>query len=273
MDYDDQATIVAALAGQDFLIITMSVRAAPTVKAALFAAAAAAHVQWVLPNEFGIDSLNTDAGHDAFFEPARSQSRLEIENLGLNWVGICSGFWYEFSLGGGSQRYGFDFAKKVLTYYDDGETRFNTTTWPLTGQAVANLLALPILPKDENDTQTTLQDFRNSMARISSFAVTQKELFASVLRVTGDKESDWKIDFRTSKDCYEEGVKLLKEGNMQLGFTKLLYARYTYPDGVGLFEIQGLDNKRLGLGKEDLDEFTEKAIEGAKGNTFGMPSH
>jgi hypothetical protein len=33
-----------------------------------------------------------------------------------------------------------------------------------------------------------------------------------------------------------------------------------FPDGVGVFEGKELDNERLGLPKEDLDDFTKEAV-------------
>ena len=176
---------------------------------------------------------------------------------------MCS-FWYEFSLGGGPERYGFDFKNRTVTFFDDGNTRINTSTWPQCGRAVANLLSLKVLPDDENDKSPCLANFRNNSVYISSFNVSQKDMLDSVMRVTGTTEKDWKVDYEDVKERYKNGMEEFKKGNM-LGFAKLLYSRVFFPDGSGNYEAtKGLHNDILGLPKEDLDEYTKIAVEMAE---------
>jgi len=247
----------------------MGVMAPPDQQSKLIAAAAKASVPWVLPNEFGGDGLNIEAGKDIFLGASKQVFRDQIEKLGVSsWIGICCGFWYEFSLGGGPFRYGFDIKNKTATFYDDGETRINTSTWPQTGRAVAKLLALKVLPEDGNDTSTTLQNYKNHFTYVSSFTINQREMFESILRVTGDSASDWKIEKVPAKQVYEDGVAMMKGGN-RAGFAKLLYSRSFYPDKFGLTEeTRGLDNEKLGLPKEDLDEFTKIGVDLATSGYF-----
>ncbi|KAF4625823.1 hypothetical protein G7Y89_g12344 [Cudoniella acicularis] len=269
VDYNSHASLVTALQGQDALIITMNVMAPPDTQSKLIAAAADANIPWVLTNEFGSSGYNEAADADTFLGPAKKAVRAQVESLGKSsWVGICCGFWYEFSLGGGDYRYGFDFKKKTALFYDDGTTRLNTSTWPQVGRAVANLLSLKVLKEDENDKGPCLTDYKNKFAHISSFAVNQQEMFESILRVTNKKESDWKITKKPAKDVYDEGKEMFKGGN-RMGFGKMLYSRYFFPDKAGLFEeVTGLDNERLRLPKEDLDEFTKVAIGLAESGYF-----
>ena len=129
------------------------------------------------------------------------------------------------------------------------------------------MLALKILPEDESDKSTTLSQFKETHVRISSFLVSQKDIFASVLRCTGTKEGDWTISHENSKERYEAGVKMMQEGNMA-GFGQLMYTRVFYPNGPGDFETKhGLANQVLGLKGEDLDHYTKIAIEMAKEGT------
>ena len=260
VDYDDPASLTEALKGQDALIITMAVTAPPAQQTKLIDAAAAAGVPWVLPNEFGGDGLNEQAGKDVYLGPAQKAVRDHIEKLGKSaWIGIACGFWYEYSLAGGPYRYGFDFTKKTVTMYDEGTARLDTSTWPQTGRQVANLLGLKLLPEDEHDTSPCLAHFRNKFVYGASFNISQKEMLESVLRVTGDSADDWKVTHVPAKEAYQEGVKLLQSGN-RAGFAQLLYSRSFFPDGAGNFGARGLDNDKLGLPKEDLDEFTKEAI-------------
>ncbi|MCJ1405779.1 hypothetical protein MMC11_009009 [Xylographa trunciseda] len=261
VDYDDPSSLVDALKGQDALIITMGVMAPPAQQTKLVEAAAAAGVPWIIPNEFGGDGLNEEAGNDIFLREAKKAVRDHIEKLGKSsWIGIACGFWYEYSLGGGPYRYGFDFKKKTVTMYNDGNTRINTSTWPQTGREVANLLGLKILPEDEHDQSPCLAHFRNKFVYGSSFTISQKEMFESVLRVTGTSANDWKVTHVPAKEAYQEGLKRFQSGDRS-GFMQLLYSRAFFPDGAGNFEAsRGLDNDKLGLPKEDLDEFTKEAV-------------
>ena len=247
----------------------MAVTAPPDQQAKLVEAAAEAKVPWVLPNEFGGDGLNKELGRDIILGPMKEKVRDQIESLGVSsWIGVACGFWYEYSLGGGPYRYGFDFKKREVTFFDDGTTRLNTSTWPQTGRSVANLLALKVLPEDENDKSPCLAQFKNKFVYVSSFTISQKEMFESVLRVTGEKASDWKVTHVSVKDRYAEGVKEFQSGNLA-GFAQALYSRNFFPDGAGDFgALRGLDNEKLGLPKEELDEYTKIGVGLAESGYF-----
>ncbi|MCJ1360331.1 MAG: hypothetical protein MMC33_010336 [Icmadophila ericetorum] len=261
VDYSNPSTLVEALKGHDALVITMSVTALPDQQTKLIDAAAEAGIPWILPNEFGGDGNNEEYGKDIMIGAQKRVFRNQIEKLGKSsWIGVACGFWYEYSLGAGPWTYGFDFANKEVTFFDEGTVRLNTSTWPQTGRAVANLLGLKVLPDNENDKSPCLAIYRNKFVYVSSFTLNQKEMFESVLRVTGTKESEWKISHENVQERYQAGVELLKTGN-RIGFGKLLYSRTFYPDEPGLTEkTRGLDNEVLGLPKEELDEFTKEGI-------------
>jgi hypothetical protein len=261
VDYNNQLSLVEVLNGQDALIITMGVTAPPDQQTKLIEAAAAANVPWVIPNEFGGDGFNEEAGKDTMLGPPKRMVRDYIEKLGKSsWVGIACGFWYEWSLAGGPSRYGFDFKNRTVTFFDDGTTSLNTSTWPQTGRSVANLLKLKVLPADENDQTPCLADFRNKFVYVSSFTINQKEMFDSVLRVTSGSPDDWKVTYVPVKEYYQEGVEQFKGGD-RTGFGKLLYSRMFFPDLAGNFgALKGLDNNKLGLPEENLDEFTKIAV-------------
>ena len=264
VNYDDQDSIVQALQGQDALIITMGVTAPPEQESKLIEAAATANVQWIIPNEWGADGTNEQLGKDIMFGPTKAEARRHIERLGLSWVGLACNFWYEYSLGSGSETYGFSFKDRSVIFIDDGNTRINTSTWPQCGRAVAALLSLKLLPEDENDTSPSVAQFRNKYCYVSSFLVSQKDMFDSVLRVTGASADDWTVSYEEHEKRYNSGVELLQQGN-RAGFARLLYTRMFYPNGDGNYEAsKGLHNDLLGLPKEDLDEYTKAAIEYSK---------
>ena len=268
VNYDEQSSLVEALKGQDALIITMSVMAPPTSSMKLVEAAAAAKVPWILPNEFGIESADHEGlRNDTVIGSSHVKIRSRIEELGKSsWMGLVCGFWYEFSLGGTAARYGFDFPSRTVTFYSGGNTTQNTSTWPQVGRAVANLLSLKTRPDDANDKSPSLQDFKNKAVFISSFNVSQRDMFDSVLRVTGDKKEDWTVKDEDVKERYQTAMKKFQEDKDFLGFAVALYARPLYPDDSGNYEKRhGLSNDVLGLPKEDLDKYTKLAFEFQKG--------
>ena len=193
VDYNDHSSLVAALKGQDALIITMAVTAPPDTQKKLIAAAAEAGVPWILPNEFGADGTDAKLNEDTRIGVPKQAVRDAIEASGRAWIAIACGFWYEYSLAASEDTYGFDLRKRTAIFYDDGSTRLTTTTWPQTGLATARVLGLKLLPEDEADKSLTLEDYRNRFVFVESFNVNQQEMLESILRVTGDKKSDWTI--------------------------------------------------------------------------------
>lgn len=265
VNYEDEASLVSALKGQQFLIITVSVRAPRDTQSKLVRAAAKAGVPYVMPNWYGSDFANEELGKANRLKEVVRAVVDEIESLGVSvWVMLACSFWYEFSLAGGDIRYGFDFHDKSVTFYDDGNTQINTTTWEQCGRAMAALLSLPELPVDENDKRSTLSQFGNSVVYISSFLISQKDMFESVKRVTGTTDHDWKISYEHSAQRYEDGQAAFNKGDMR-GFGKMLYSRVMFPNGDGNFSNK-LDNKLLGLPQEDLDDRTRVAVKMAENN-------
>ncbi|KAL8713139.1 MAG: hypothetical protein Q9220_002660 [cf. Caloplaca sp. 1 TL-2023] len=269
VNYDDTASLVEALKGQDALIITMGTRAPPDQQNKLIEAAAEAGVPWVLPNEFGNDNDNEKLRNENIVGAHSVKYRALIEKLGKSsWVAVSCGFWYEFSLGGGPERYGFDFKNRSVTFFDQGTQPLSTSTWAQNGRGVASLLNLKILRDDESDNSPCLTDWKNKFAYIASFVVTQQEMFESVLRATGTTKEDWKITHEDSKERYGKGMEMFKSGNF-LGMAIVMYTRGFYPSGDANFSVtRGLDNEKLGLPKENFDERTKAAVELALDGTL-----
>ncbi|PVH69701.1 putative isoflavone reductase family protein [Cadophora sp. DSE1049] len=266
IDYTSPSSLTTALTGQDILIITMSVTAPPTQEESLIRAAATAGVKYIMPNEWGHDFSHEGLAADTpLLGPKLAKNRKLIEHLGVSkWVTVTGGFWYEYSLAGTEWRYGFDFGKRSVTFFGDGEVKVNTSTWEQFARTVSALLSLPILPKDSGDKQTTLSSYDNKHCYISSFRVSQKDMFDSVLRVTGTKKEDWMITYEDAEARWKRGMEMFKQGNM-VGFGIAMYARDFFGDGAGDFERRwGLSNEILGLPKEDFDACTRKAVEMAE---------
>lgn len=263
VDYasDDDTVLVEVLRGQQVLLITMNVMAPPDTMIKLIRAAAKAGVPYIEPNWYGHDAANDSLCDDSLLTPNRDRVIAEITRLGVSsYLFLVCNFWYEFSLGGGPDRFGFDFHKRSLTIYDGGDVSINTSTWPQTGRAIAKLLSLKELPDDENDQSPTLSQFRNRSVYVSSFRLTQREMFESVKRVTKTTDADWTITQESVAQRFKEGQEGMKVHNWNV-FTKMLYSRMFFANGDGDYESRrGLDNKLLGLPVEDLDEATAEGI-------------
>ncbi|RYP54395.1 hypothetical protein DL768_000812 [Monosporascus sp. mg162] len=271
VDYEDHSSLVAALRGQEVLIITMSVRAPKEAQKKLVDAAADAEVPWILPNDWGLDDADKALADDIFLGPPSRAMRKHIDDLGKSsWIAIACGFWYEFSLGGTPERFGFNFAERSVVFFDDGTAPIHTSTWPQVGRAVAKLLSLKTYPDDENDKSVTLSSYKSRFVRVSSFYVSQRDMFESVLRVTGTRPEDWKITHESSARRYKEAADRVRRGDMT-GYARAMYTRVFFPDGSGRLDREGrtLDNATLGLPQDDLDEYTRIGIEREKLAAYG----
>lgn len=225
----------------------------------LVQAAAEAEVPYVMPNGYAGDIDQVQFGQDTLLGPVAKANRDEIEKLGMSWITVCCGFWYDYSLAGGEARFGFDFDKRSLTLYDDGNTKSSTSTLSQVGRAVAKVLSLKLLPDDENDKSLTVSSFRNKPVYLKSFVVNQNEIFDSVKRVTGTNDTDWTITHEDTKKRYQDGMSQVKTGNMA-GFSKLLYARAFYPDDPSDLSSKA-QNELLGLPEERLDDATIDGVD------------
>lgn len=189
--------------------------------------------------------------------------RKAITDLGKSsYISVSTGFWYEWSLAIPSA-FGIDFSNKTATFFDEGETKISTSTWPQVGRTVASLLSLPIQAED-----ACLDNLKNQVVYADSFTVSQSDMLESVCRVTGTSQSDWTINKQSAKERYEGGLEDMQKGD-RIGFVKMLYTRVFYDDGSGNVESKGTLNGLLGLPKEDIDEATKRAIERSKTTTWG----
>jgi len=266
IDYADPSSLVNALQGQDVLIITLFGMAPKDTQTKLVDAAIEAGVRFVMPNEWSPDTANEGLCRDVPMFGDKVAVRDYISKKGngrTSYIGMSTGFWYEWMLAMPAA-YGFDFERKTVTFFDDGETVINHSTLPQVGRAVAALLSLPVLPSDGGDAMECLSHYVNKQVYISSFAASQKDMFASALRVTETKEEDWQLSYEPAKERYEQGLDAMRAGD-RTGFARAMATRVFYKDDSGSFEkTKGTLNELLRLPKVDIDEATGMAIERAQ---------
>lgn len=263
--YDDPASIVEAMRGQEFLVISLPGGGANRVnpEIALVRAAAEAGVPYVMPNAFAPDCMNEKMLADMLVGAPLLEARREIESLGVSsWVALSCGFWWEWSLlGRGEERFGCGLGPRTMTFFDDGEEIITSSTWDQCGRAVAALVSLPRYPADELDTTTTtLERWANKPVYISSFRVNQKDMFACMKRVTGTTDADWKIEHISSQERYTNAQEALRKG-IRRGFSEQMYTRIFFPTGEGDHARLGLANEALGLPEEDIDQVTRDGLQ------------
>ncbi|KAL8928220.1 MAG: hypothetical protein Q9208_001930 [Pyrenodesmia sp. 3 TL-2023] len=255
----NQESLTAALAGQHFLIITLSLAAPPDLHSAIVRAAVRAGVRWIMPNVYGPDVFDQALQRDVeVFAKAVRQCE-EIERLGASYVACVCGFWYEWSLAIGEPWFGFDAEARRVTVFDEGEVKVGVSTWGQCGRAVARLLSLPIEMEEKEG--VCLERWRNKGFYFRSFRVSQRDMLESLKRVTGTGEGDWEVRRQGTVERRREGEEELARGEMT-GFAKMMYSRVFFKSGEGDFEgRKGVSNGVLGLPEESLDEATKRAVQ------------
>lgn len=267
VDYTSEESLITTLKGHDFLIITLFAQTPHSTHTLIVEAAAKAGVQWIMPNyyAFSLDPRSGNLGSDPilgnfskYIDDIRNVSVTE-GGVKPNFVALCCGFWYEFSLAMGEPWFGFDIKNRSVTFYDEGTVKINSSTWEQCGRTVASLLSLPV--SSAGDGRPALSDWKNEGLHISSFLISQRDMLDSLHRVLGTSDEDWTITKEPVKERYQQGMQQMQGGD-RLGFAKAMYARVFFPGAGGDFETENsLDNGKLGLPVEDLDDATRRAVE------------
>lgn len=112
----------------------------------------------------------------------------------------------------------------------------------------------PLPPIHSSNDAASLETYKNKFIYVSSFLVSQRDMFESVLRVTGTDTKDWTLRHEDATERYQAGLGELQTG-ARTGYLKLFYTRVFFPDGAGNFQARrALNNDALGLPRDDLDE-------------------
>ncbi|KAK3380988.1 hypothetical protein B0H63DRAFT_523722 [Podospora didyma] len=262
VDYDDEDSLVAALKGQQFLVIAIAIYSGADANHKLVVAAAKAGVPHVMPNYWGADIDNQTYFKSTLNAEASRALIRDVEDQGVSTCTpmVCN-TWYEYSLSMGIDFYGIDVINKKAVLFDDGLTKINTSTWRQCGRALAALLALPVHPSSPDDGKPTLSKWFNKPLYVSSFLLSQRDMVDSLHRVMGTTDADWDIKYEPSRERYEKAKEAF-EGGDRRALPRCLYSCIFFPGGGGDYEsTKGTANQELGLPVEDLDEATRRAID------------
>lgn len=264
VDYNNHESLVNALRGQDFLIITLGAYAAPDAHERIVKAAASAGVEFVMPNVYGSDYVNEKLGSEDFYGAGAAERCRQVERAGLKCIAMVCGFWYDTSLVGSADRFGFDIPTKHVNFFDDGATPITMTTLRQCGRAVAKLLSLPV-----EGGPVSVSDWATKPFYVASFTISQREMLDSVNRILGLTDQDWTITSEPSVPRYEKARAAMhgKTSAAQmdrdeiLAFIKSMYTRIFFPSGGADYEsTRGLANGLIDLAKEDVDAVTNYSL-------------
>lgn len=266
VNYDDEASIINALKGQQFLAITLSVRAPQDLHKKIADAAGKAGIPLIMPNAYGypVAPEGPQEG-DAYGKVAIDRVE-ETKNGISSSIKLSCGFWYEWSLATGEQWFGFTIKDRKVTFFDDGKRVITVSTWDQCGRALVALLNLP-----ESGPSPSLGDYKNGGCSIYSFRVSQRDILDSLHRVLGTTDSDWEITYESVEKRIKDGADELSQGQVT-GFAKTMYGRvFRDSNEMSDFAAKGSDNDLLGLPREDLDEATKRTVEMVENgwNPFG----
>ena len=154
--------------------------------------------------------------------------------------------------------FGINVKDRTASFYDDGNTKFNTTLLSTAGQSIAAVLALPV---QAPGSQPSLSTYKNKFVYVASFNTSQRELLDEVQKVTGTKDSDWKISTKPVDTSIAESNELLKS-DWFAGTLGLLFGNVCKPGFGGDYEsTKGLDNGKLGLAKDDFASSVRLVVE------------
>ncbi|KAH6623690.1 hypothetical protein F5144DRAFT_595814 [Chaetomium tenue] len=257
VNYDDEASLVAALQGQQFLAITLGVDAPPDLHGRIAAAAGKAGVSYIMPNAYGFPPASNPSPDDIYAKFAL-QRVADVTGNGVSAALTMScGFWYEWSLALGNEWFGFEIRERKVTFFDDGLRTITVSTWDQCGRALAALLSLP-----ETGASPSLADFKNGQVLVHSFRVSQRDMLDSLHRVLGTTDADWEISYEPVAKRVKEGAAELKKGNRR-GFAKTLYGGVfdAANDSSDFAGTSKTATEILGLPKEDLDEATKRTVD------------
>ncbi|KAF7122634.1 hypothetical protein CNMCM5793_000659 [Aspergillus hiratsukae] len=209
-------------------------------------AAVAAGVKRYVPSEYGLDNNNAEAQElsPVFKDKGMVQQYLRSkESTGrLTWTAIACGTLIGWSLR--NNFLGLHYPSRSITFTDDGEGYFSTTTLDNTALALNRVLLNP---------STTA----NRIVFTSDFATTQKELVETIERLTGEKWERKSLNTEEAipalQKAWENGDASAGYGLINIGFTKGTYSGHFEP-------TRHIWNKELGLPEKNLEQVVKEAL-------------
>ncbi|KAL7266126.1 hypothetical protein RUND412_011341 [Rhizina undulata] len=208
VDYNDHASIIEALKGQDALVASIT-SAALGLQKKIIDAAVEARVKGYIPSEFGSDTLNEKASKLAVCK-AKVDTKEYLEVLlkegKIEWSGVANGGFLEG-------------ATKTTKLFNGSNCQFSVSKLVDVGCVVAEILSHPV-------------ETRNRLVYVHSAVVTQKQFLATIVGVD---------TVELEKQEYEK----IGKGDFS-GFIDLIY-RAVFGEGHESDFSGKVDNELLGI--------------------------
>ncbi|CAE7025188.1 hypothetical protein CFE70_003572 [Pyrenophora teres f. teres 0-1] len=240
-DYNSTDSLKDAFKGQDAVVSLVGGMGLGDQNK-LIDAAIAAGVKRFIPSEYGSDTLDarTCAIVPVFEAKLAAVNYLKSKEKEISWTSIVTGPFLDWGLKTGFL--GFDAASKTATLYDNGEATVSNTTLHKIAVATVKVLEKEDLTK-------------NQYVYISEVQTSQKEILATIEKVTGAK---WTVNNVSTKDLIAEGRDKLQKGDFSGLVPLILGATYGKEEELGNFAAKGLWNEKLGVPSESLEEIVKK---------------
>ena len=228
--------LTAAFEGQD-VIVNAITSLSVSDQHRIIDAAVAAGVKRYVPSEFGLNNTDPRAAalSPVFREKGEVQRYLKsLQSDTFTWTSFACGMWLKWSIE--NSFLGIDYPGQKFTIWDDGEGFFSATTLEDTAAAVVSALKKP-------------EQTANQLLRISNFATTQNELFATIEELTGRK---FKRSYVKSEEVIADAHERIAEGDVMsiyatinTGFVSGRYSGHLEKDGSLANELLGVPERRL----------------------------
>ncbi|KAF6824628.1 NAD(P)-binding protein [Colletotrichum musicola] len=235
-DYNDLASLTAALASQDALVEAFNPSAAAHQRTILAAALAAA-VRHVITPDFSGNTFHPRASELQIFNP-KLQAQRELETViaeaagKLSWTAIVTGPWYDWTIAKGI--FWVDKNRKIITRYGSGDQKCSVSRHALNGEALVAVLQNP-------------ERYRNRPAYFASHTVSTNEIIDVVkeLRLKG-----WEVVDVLFDGLYEKAHKMWREDTEKGVADRLNSEAYAALSTVALLD----EENRYGSNFEELVE-------------------
>lgn len=248
---------------QDAIICTIATASAK-LQERFIDMAIKAGVKRFVPSEFGSDVRNEKA---RAIMPSFLQGKLDTveylkskEEEGLTWTSFVTGPFFDLlvfcleklleqRLTGGNRAMafgymGFDLKQQKAVMYDDGETKWSTTTLARIGLAVKNAMLIS-------------EQTANKYLFIDSFTVSQKEVLAAFEKASGKQ---WEVSHADLENDKKDGMEKMTKGDMSGAANLIRYINLTPGHGGNYMEYEEGANKLLSLPKETLDQVVSRFV-------------
>lgn len=139
---------------------------------------------------------------------------------------------------------GFNIKEQKAVLYDDGTTKWSTTTLARIGLAVKNAMLIP-------------EKTANKYIFIDSFTVSQKDVLAAFEKATAKK---WEATHADLENDKEEGLEKMAKGDFAGAANLIRYINLTPGHGGNYMEYEEGANELLSLPKETLDEAVARFV-------------